>query len=131
MARRHYRVTFEDALRAHDLALRSGGLPGVSRTNNVLAAIGRPYSGYYPTIDRKAAALLQSLATNHGFADGNKRTALLLTTLLIGRSSYGLYAVGDENLEQAFEDLVVSVVEDRLSVDEIAAWFKPRLRRAR
>lgn len=29
----------------------------------------------YPTIWEKAAALFQSLACNHGFVDGNKRTA--------------------------------------------------------
>ncbi|MSO89334.1 MAG: hypothetical protein EXQ89_05135 [Rhodospirillaceae bacterium] len=42
------------------------------------SAIARPYSGYYRSIVKKAAALLESMASNHGFADGNKRTTLIL-----------------------------------------------------
>lgn len=126
---RHYVVTIDDALRAHELALQSGGRAGIKSENDILSALGRPYTGYYRSIDRKAAALLQSVATNHGFIDGNKRTALLLTTLLIGRSGYRLVAKGNEDLQQAFEDLVVSVLENHLSVDVIAGWFASRLRR--
>jgi len=49
------------------------------------AAVLRPQSSAfgedaYPTIHEKAAALLHSLARNHPFVDGNKRTALAATT---------------------------------------------------
>ena len=50
------------------------------------SAITRPYTGYYRPIAQKAAALLQSLATNHGFVDGNKRTAVFAMNLLLGES---------------------------------------------
>jgi death on curing protein len=35
----------------------------------------------YPTLHEKAAALLHSLARNHPFVDGNKRTARAATTV--------------------------------------------------
>jgi Fic family protein len=35
---------------------------------------------------RKAAALAQSLAQNHGFVDGNKRTAFYMVDLLLANS---------------------------------------------
>ncbi|MFN7597855.1 MAG: Fic family protein [Cereibacter sp.] len=47
------------------------------------SAISRPYSGYHRSIARKSAALLHSVATNHGFVDGNKRTAWFLAMILI------------------------------------------------
>jgi prophage maintenance system killer protein len=38
----------------------------------------RPYNGYYRPIEKKAAALVESMGGNHGFIDGNKRTAVIL-----------------------------------------------------
>ena len=58
---------------------------GVVRDTGALAsAIARPQATVfgddaYPTIWEKAAALLQSLACNHAFIDGNKRTAWVAT----------------------------------------------------
>jgi death-on-curing protein len=130
--RRHYRLTLADALSAHHRALLTGGRPGIHDLDALLSAIGRPYTGYYRPIARKAAALMQSVATNHAFHDGNKRTSILLTDLLLTRSGYRLERIdAAEDLEQAIEDFVVeSVVKDRASIDVIAAWLEPRIRKA-
>lgn len=130
--RRHYRITLADALSAHDRALLTGGRPGIHDLDALLSAIGRPYTGYYRSIARKAAALMQSIATNHAFNDGNKRTSILLTDLLLVRSGYRLEPRdASEDLEQAIEDFVVdSVVKGRSSIDVIAAWLQARIRRA-
>ena len=39
------------------------------------AAIARPQMGYYGGLIEEASALMESLAMNHPFADGNKRVA--------------------------------------------------------
>ncbi len=39
------------------------------------SALFRPQTGYYEDIVAEAAALLESLAINHPFVDGNKRIA--------------------------------------------------------
>ena len=44
-------------------------------------------------MSEKAAALLHSLVLNHGFIDGNKRTALLSLHLLLDRSGYEITPV--------------------------------------
>lgn len=75
---------------AHDFALAYGGLQGIRDPGAIEAAVARPYCGYYRSIAKKAAALVQSLASNHGFIDGNKRTALLMMNLLLLRSGYQL-----------------------------------------
>lgn len=62
---------------------------------------------------------------NHGFVDGNKRTAWLLVELLIDRSDYMLTIAPDEPID----DLVVSVAKGQINFDDLVLWFKPRLRR--
>ena len=43
------------------------------------AALYRPQTGYYTDLVEEAAALWESLAQNHPFIDGNKRTAFAVT----------------------------------------------------
>ena len=88
IARRHYRLTLADAITAHDEALTYSGRDGISSLHLIESALARPYSGYHPAIQNKAAALLHSVVGNHGFVDGNKRTAWLLVETLIHRSGY-------------------------------------------
>ena len=54
---------------------RSGGAPGVRDPGALEAALFRPQTGYYEDIVAEAAALMESLAINHPFVDGNKRIA--------------------------------------------------------
>ena len=86
IAKAHYRITLADAFTVHDLALSIQGLPGITSIHLIESAIARPYSGYHRAMRSKCPALLHSVVNNHGFTDGNKRTAWLLTELLIDRS---------------------------------------------
>ncbi len=72
---------------------------------------------------RKATALLHALARNHGFIDGNKRTALLGTLLMIERSGYALAFHPEERVD----DIVVGVANGGINFDELVAWFVARL----
>jgi death-on-curing protein len=42
----------------------------------------------YPTVLDKAGALMHSLARNHAFVDGNKRTAVVATLLFLEVNGY-------------------------------------------
>ncbi|OGT00111.1 MAG: death-on-curing family protein [Gallionellales bacterium RBG_16_56_9] len=57
------------------LMQRYGGAPRVRDPGALEAALFRPQTGYYEDIVAEAAALLESLAINHPFVDGNKRIA--------------------------------------------------------
>ena len=52
-----------------------GGVLGLRDPGALEAALFRPQTGYYEDIVAQAAALLESLAINHPFLDGNKRVA--------------------------------------------------------
>ena len=57
------------------LMQRYGGVLGLRDPGALEAALFRPQTGYYEDIVAQAAALLESLAINHPFLDGNKRVA--------------------------------------------------------
>lgn len=52
-----------------------GGLAGILDKDSLVSAVMRPQSGYYNDIFEEAAALMESLAMNHPFVNGNKRIA--------------------------------------------------------
>lgn len=89
------------------------------------SALSRPYRGYHRPIARKVAAILHSVVGNHGFIDGNKRTAWLLAELLIERSGYYLDIADDEPVD----DLVVGIASSEVSFEELVIWFECRLRK--
>lgn len=71
----------------------------------------------YPSVHEKAAALLHSLARNHGLVDGNKRLALAATIAFYGMNGVRLTFSNDEAY-----DLVIAVATGELDdVAQIAA----------
>lgn len=70
----------------------------------------------YSGLDRKAAALLDSLVGNHPLVDGNKRLGWLAVVVF-----YGLNDVDLDALDDPAYDLVMSVARRDVSIDEIAA----------
>lgn len=73
-------LTMADILAIHaDQIERYGGSAGVRDPGLLEAALYRPQTGYYADLIEEAAALWESLAQNHPFIDGNKRTAFAAT----------------------------------------------------
>jgi len=69
-------LTVIEVLTIHeDQIARYGGSDGVRDRGLLEAALYRPQTGYYADLIEEAAALWESLAQNHPFIDGNKRTA--------------------------------------------------------
>jgi death on curing protein len=104
---------------------------GIRDEGSIHGAIARPYTGYYKKIEEKAAALVESIATNHGFVDGNKRTAFILLLLLLNRSGYRLVPIMGENTGAALENMIVNFVRHNLTPHELIEWFKLRVRKRR
>lgn len=75
MTERRY-LTLAEVLYIHaDLIEDYGGAHGVRDMGALESALFRPQSGYYEDRIQEACALLESLAMNHPFVDGNKRVA--------------------------------------------------------
>ena len=76
----HEFPTIEEVVAIHDIAMREfGGPHGLRDPGALESALLRPQLGYYNGLLEEAAALMESLAMNHPFVDGNKRTAFFAT----------------------------------------------------
>lgn len=72
---------------------------------------------YYPNFYEKISYLLYGLIMNHGFVDGNKRTALATTALFIWDNTQDILLT-EEFLKQ-FENVVVDVASKKISKEEL------------
>jgi len=104
-------------------------LPGVRDAGLLEAAAMRPRTSVfgddaYPTLDEKAAALLESIVRNHPLVDGNKRLGWLATVIF-----YALNGVDLDAPEDPAYDLVIGIAEGRidyrLSAAALASWTAP------
>ncbi|WP_324567691.1 type II toxin-antitoxin system death-on-curing family toxin [Ottowia sp.] len=81
-----------DVLGMHTVLMqRYGGAPGVRDPGALEAALFRPQTGYYNDIVAEAAALLESLAINHPFVDGNKRIAFAAADVFLRINGWRLH----------------------------------------
>jgi death-on-curing protein len=113
-------LTLDDVLAAAEAHL--GRPADVGDYGLLESAIARPQSTVfgedaYPVLHEKAAALLQSLATNHALIDGNKRTAFVATALFYEFNGHRIPAEAEDELF----DLVIAVATRELdTVQKIA-----------
>lgn len=67
-----------------------GGIHGIRDLGLLESAVLRPQNGYYTNLIDEAAALMESLANNHAFLDGNKRTSFVMSDVLLRLNGYCL-----------------------------------------
>lgn len=119
--------TFEEALHAHRrLVERFGGAPGLRDPGLLESALARPRSGYYESLSLQAAALMQSLARNHAFVDGNKRVAFALPLTFLRQNGWRVVCSADDAERFVIERVIAAHAE----LDEIAGWIESHLQRA-
>jgi death-on-curing protein len=104
---------------------RHGGLDGVRDQGLIESALARPknLAAYGdPDAADLAAAYACGIARNHGFLDGNKRTALVVALLFMAANGY------DRTVDQlALVRLMEAVADGTMDETATAAWFRSRL----
>jgi len=103
---------------------KTGGSQGVRSWDLLSSALGRPQATFggqdlYPDIYLKAAALIQSLSSNHPFVDGNKRTALATLEYFLFLNGNKLKATQSEKV-----DFVLWIENKKPSIEKISNWLK-------
>jgi death on curing protein len=125
-------LTAEDVFDAHEAALHYGGQPGLISENSVLSAIARPYTEFggrklFRSMPEKAAALVEALAgRNHGFTDGNKRTAFICVNILLNNSGWQFT---DRVSDTEIEEIMVRIAIPNIGFEELVSWFRERITR--
>jgi death-on-curing protein len=81
--------TVAETIETHRLLIEEfGGAHGLRNKGALEAAVFRPQSGYYNSVIEEAAALMESLANNHPFIDGNKRISFVMTDAMLRANGY-------------------------------------------
>src|ERR1700688_2048053 len=99
---------------------RYGGSHGVRDPGLLEAALFRPQTDYYADHIEEAAALWESLAQNHPFIDGNKRTAFAATYTFLAINGARLTATAQET-SLFIADLYES---KQFSFDKLVPWLR-------
>ena len=102
-----------------------GGRHGVRDKGAVEAAVFRPQTGYYNSIEEEAAALMESLGNNHGFVDGNKRIAFSATDTFLRINGFYLDVTGEEG----FDFIYGSMDRHEFRYPQILDWIRGHMKR--
>ncbi|MDE0064210.1 MAG: type II toxin-antitoxin system death-on-curing family toxin [Gammaproteobacteria bacterium] len=101
-----------------------GGLDGIRNRGAIESALARPVNLAncgVPDWADLAAAYAYGLAMNHGFSDGNKRTAWVTARLFLAQNGVSLEFEALEAV-QVMERMAAGKVGER----ELAEWFRAR-----
>ena len=118
-------LTAEQVLFIHARVINeTGGVHGIRDLGPLQAAVARPQATFdkrelYPDIFSQAAALMASLARNHSFLDGNKRTAVTAAGIFLSMNGLRLEAPQKELVR-----FTVGVAVGKISDSKAAVWLK-------
>jgi death-on-curing family protein len=87
--------TYGDLLNKHNEVIRkSGGTMGVFNENLLRGFIEFIQNNvYYPSFEEKLSHLVFSIAKNHGFCDGNKRTAIIAGAFFLELNAFDQFII--------------------------------------
>lgn len=110
-------------LQFHDQAIAEfGGAPGVRDLGAIESALDRPKNLLTygdPDLFDLAAAYTSGLSQNHGFVDGNKRTAFVTGAVFLGVNGYRIEAEQAEVIAA-----MLSLAEHMIDEAGYAQWLR-------
>lgn len=118
-------LTPQDILVVHsEIVDATGGSHGIRDIGLLISATERPKTSFYgkeayQTVFEKAAVYVESLESYHVFIDGNKRTGIAASARFLFMNGYEFTATN-----KALENFVLRVVTKKLTIPQIAKWFK-------
>jgi death on curing protein len=122
---RYIYLTVAEAIEMHrQLIDEFGGIHGLRDKGLLEAAIFRPQNGYYDELIHEAAALMELLASNHAFLDGNKRISLAMTDTFLRVNGYYL------KLEPmaAYKFIMESISKREFRIQQIREWLTAHIK---
>ncbi|MEX1167865.1 MAG: type II toxin-antitoxin system death-on-curing family toxin [Hydrogenophaga sp.] len=112
----------------HEFQLaRHGGLDGLRDQNAIESALARPeqlhrYGNPPPDAAQLAAAYAFGLAQNHGFSDGNKRTAWVVARVFLADNGLSLRFSPTDAI-RAMEAVAGGGMDEL----QLTTWFRQRM----
>lgn len=118
-------LTFDELIAIHHRLIEEfGGSHGLIDIGALESAVMRPQTGYYQDIIEEAAALMESLAMNHPFVDGNKRVAFFATDIFLRLNGYYIEC---DNFE-AYNFFMKLFESDAFRFDDLVTWLTNKVK---
>lgn len=118
-------LTVAEVLAMHaDQVERYGGSHGIRDQGLLEAALFRPQTGYYADLIEEAAALWESIAQNHAFIDGNKRTAFAATYTFLAINGARFTA----DAEETYAFVAALHQAGQFSFDQLVPWLRDHVK---
>jgi death on curing protein len=121
-------IRIEFVINIHEILIEKfGGIHGVRDKKALESAITRPFMTFdqqdlYPSPIEKAAALIESIISNHPFLDGNKRIGYVLMRYFLKENNLDVKATQTEKYE-----FVLKIAKGQSSFDKIHSWISERV----
>lgn len=117
--------TLQEVLAIHAVLIQTfGGAPGLRDRGALEAALMRPQLGYYQDLIEEAAALMESLANNHAFLDGNKRVAFFVTDTFLRMNGHAI----DCDNDQAYAFFMALFERKAFRFETLAEWLRTHIK---
>ena len=114
-----------EAIAIHDALIHEfGGALGLRDEGALASAIMRPQLGYYDSLIEEAAALMESLANNHPFVDGNKRVAFAVTDIFLRLNGHFI----DCDSVEAYEFFMRMFETNSFRFAQLCPWLEERIK---
>lgn len=120
-------IPLNAVLAIHDEQIAEhGGIRGIRDLAVVDSAVARPLNlvaDGVPDAAALAAAYAFGLCSNHGFLDGNKRTAYVVAEAFLDLNGYAMDAP-----DQAVVSTMMAVASGVMPEEKLAKWFRSFVR---
>jgi death-on-curing protein len=97
----------------------------LQRRGALEAAVFRPQNGYYNSLAEEAAALMDFLANNRPFMDGNKRIAFSAADTFLARNGFFL----DVDAIETYRFMMEALADSTFRFGRILDWINASVKR--
>jgi death-on-curing protein len=117
-------LSLDEVIAIHERLIdKFGGTPGLRDRGLLESALYRPQTGYYEDLTEMAAALFESLISNHAFVDGNKRIAFFTCDIFLRLNSWKLKVDSDNG----YAFIVGSLESNKCNYGHLVPWIQQHL----
>ena len=117
--------TIQEILAVHEDQIEQfGGSHGLRDMGALESALFRPQMGYYDGIIEEAAALLESLAMNHPFIDGNKRVSFFVTAAFLMQNGHFI----DCDSQEAYDHFMLLFETNSFRFAQLHEWLEDHVK---
>ena len=117
-------LSLDEAIAIHERLIdKFGGTPGLRDKGLLESALFRPQTGYYEDLVQMAAALFESLISNHAFVDGNKRVAFFSCDVFLRLNGWKLKI----DVDSAHAFIVGALEHNQCDYEHLLPWIRKNL----